>query len=60
MEENHSLKQTIEQLIAINNELSDTIEQFNNSDWAKSQRSKSMKKSNQETGAGHEQCQKIV
>jgi hypothetical protein len=26
MEENHSLKQTIEQLIAINNELSDTIE----------------------------------
>ncbi len=42
-EQNYNLKKTIEELIKVNVELSDTIEQFNNSDWARSQRSRNGK-----------------
>lgn len=43
MEENYNLKKTLEELLKVNTELSDTIEYFNNSEWARSQRSRNNK-----------------
>lgn len=43
IEENYNLKKTLEELLKVNTELSDTIEYFNNSEWARSQRSRNNK-----------------